>query len=587
MPTTFEQSRDELARLVKHYLTNRAHYRGSAYKEAHARQEFVDPLFIALGWDVHNTQRLAPDYREVVVEDSLEIEGQNKAPDYAFRIGREKKFFAEAKRPGVDLKADPAPAYQLRRYAWSGKLPLSILTDFEELAVYDCRARPSPKDKASAGRIHYFACEEYADRWREIWDVFSREAVWGGSFDQYSQSAKGKRGTSAVDAEFLKEIEGWRETLARSIALRNPKLGLDDLNDAVQRLIDRIIFLRMAEDRGMEEYGRLQRAAEGEHLHRRLMELSRLADARYNSGLFDPSLPQSKILERLTLDDKALRSILSGLYFPDCPYEFSQIPAEILGNVYEQFLGKVIRLTPAHQAKVEEKPEVKKAGGVYYTPAYIVDYIVKHTVGVAAAGKTPQELKGFRCLDPACGSGGFLLGAYSYLLDYYRDWYAAHDPARHRDAVTQVDGGWQLTIQERKRILTEHIFGVDIDRQAVEVTKLSLLLKVLEGVKQMELFALERALPNLDANIKCGNSLIGPDYFGEQLLPDPDELKRVNPFDWEREFPQVFAGRNLPLTPSPSPSRRGESASPSPSGTIAPVAKRSGGGVGGEGERRD
>jgi len=374
--------------------------------------------------------------------------------------------------------------------------------------------------------------------------------VLGGSFDHYAQTAKGKRGASAVDEEFLKEIEGWRDTLARNLALRNPPLGLDDLNDAVQRLIDRIIFLRMAEDRGMEEYGRLQRvanpspaaksAAEEGSTFKQLIELSRLADAKYNSGLFDPRLPHSQTLERLLVDDKTLRPILAGLYPPDCPYEFSQIPAEILGNVYEQFLGKVIRLTAGHQAKVEEKPEVEKAGGVYYTPAYIVEYIVQHTVGVAVAGRTPQQLKGFRCLDPACGSGGFLLGAYSYLLDYYRDWYSQHDPAKHREAVTQVNGGWQLTIAERKRLLTEHIFGVDIDRQAVEVTKLSLLLKVLEGAKQMELFSSERALPNLDRNIKCGNSLIGLDYFGAQLLPDDDELKRVNPFDWQREFPETM-----------------------------------------------
>ena len=105
-----------------------------------------------------------------------------------------------------------------------------------------------------------------------------------------------------------------------------------------------------------------------------------------------------------------------------------------------------------------------------------------------------------------------------------------------------------MTVAEKKRILTAHIFGVDIDRQAVEVTKLSLLLKVLEGESdeslQLKLFDNERALPNLDANIKCGNSLIGPDYFTDQLLPDADEMKRVNPFDWAREFPQVF-GRGM------------------------------------------
>jgi type I restriction-modification system DNA methylase subunit len=544
MAPAFEESKDAIARLVKYFATNREQYCASDYKEAHARQEFIDPLFAALGWDVANTKQAAPNYREVVVEDSLEIEGQTKAPDYAFRVGRERKFFAEAKKPGVDLKSDARPAYQLRRYAWTAKLPLSLLTDFDELAVYDCRVRPSEKDKASAARVNYLTFAEYPDRWREVWDVFSREAVWAGSFDQYAETGKGRRGTSTVDAEFLKEIEGWREALAKNIALRNPRLTIDEMNDAVQRTIDRIIFLRMAEDRGIEEYGRLQRLAERQDIYAGLLALSRQADARYNSGLFDFSRAGDKITPALTVEDKALKPILADLYYPQSPYEFSVLPAQILGNVYEQFLGKVIRLTAAHQAKVEEKPEVKKAGGVYYTPTYIVEYIVKHTVGKKVEGKSPRQLKGFRVVDMASGSGSFLLGAYQFLLEYYQLWYAEHDPQKHAEAVWQKGELWRLTTAEKKRILVEHIFGVDIDRQAVEVTKLSLLLKVLEGEsdeslgKQLALFH-ERALPNLDRNIKCGNSLIGPDYFSGQLLPDAEELRRVNPFDWAAEFPEA------------------------------------------------
>ncbi|MBN2085822.1 MAG: N-6 DNA methylase [Anaerolineales bacterium] len=542
MTYTFDQSKDEIARLVRHFSTNRAAFLAAGYKEAQSRQEFIDPLFIALNWDVRNRQQAAPDYREVVVEDSLAMgrDEARKAPDYVFRIGRDRKFFAEAKKPGVDLKTAISPAYQLRRYAWSAKLPLSVLTDFQEWAAYDCRIRPSDKDKSSAARLTYITYEEYADRWHEIWDVFSREAVWGGSFDQFAQSGKGRRGTSEVDAEFLKEIEGWRDSLARNIAVRNPDLTLDEMNDAVQRTIDRIIFLRMAEARGMEEYGELQRIGEGGDIFSGLLALSKKADARYNSGLFNFSKSGDLVTPRLTVDDKALKPILADLYFPQSPYEFSVLPVEILGNVYEQFLGKVIRLTAAHQAKVEEKPEVKKAGGVYYTPAYIVNYIVQNTVGRQIEGKTPAQLKGFRVLDPACGSGSFLVGAYTHLLDYYRDWYNAHEPGKHKEAIAQqADGSWQLTLSERKRILTEHIFGVDIDRQAVEVTKLSLLLKVLEGLKQLSLFE-ERALPNLDKNIKCGNSLIGPDYFAGQMMPDSDELKRVNPFDWKQGFPEAM-----------------------------------------------
>ncbi|MBM4421774.1 MAG: restriction endonuclease subunit M [Chloroflexi bacterium] len=579
MLNSFEQAKDEIAKLVKHFGANKATYIAPAYKEAHARQEFIDPLFMALNWDVQNRQHAAPDYREVVAEDSLDIEGQRKAPDYAFRVGRERKFFAEAKKPGVDLKTAAAPAYQLRRYAWSAKLPLSILTDFEELAVYDCRIRPAEKDKPSVARVNYFQCEEYADRWREVWEVFSRDAVWGGSFDQYTQTSKGKRGTSEVDAEFLKEIEGWRDALAKNIALRNARLTIDELNDAVQRTIDRLIFLRMAEDRGIEDYGQLQRLAltppsstgrgEGsEGIYAELLKLSRKADAKYNSGLFDFSKTGDTVTPKLTVDDKALRPILAALYYPQSPYEFSVLPAEILGNIYEQFLGKTIRLTASHQAKVEEKPEVKKAGGVYYTPAYIVEYIVKHTVGKQIEGKSPMQLKGFRVLDPACGSGSFLLGAFTFLLDYYHKWHVENSKLQSSnpqkdEPLRLVNGVWRLTTAEKKRILTEHIFGVDIDRQAVEVTKLSLLLKVLEGEsdeslgQQLRLFQ-ERALPNLDHNIKCGNSLIGPDYFSGQLMADPEELRRVNPFDWAAEFPQVFA-----LTP-PLSLRERESTSPSP-----------------------
>jgi predicted type IV restriction endonuclease len=570
MDSAFQQSKDDIARLVKHFATNRAAYLAPAYKEAHARQEFIDPFFVALGWDVHNAARAAPDYREVVVEDSLEVEGQRKAPDYVFRIGRERKFFAEAKKPGVDLKADARPAYQLRRYAWTAKLPLSVLSDFEELAVYDCRARPSEKDKPSVGRVSYYTFQEYPDRWGEIWEVFSREAVWGGSFDQYAQTSRGRRGTSEVDAEFLREIEGWRDALARNIALRNPRLTIDELNDAVQKTIDRLIFLRMAEDRGIEEYGRLQHHAGDEGLYRGLIRLFRHADAKYNSGLFDFSAAGDALTPKLAVDDKVLRPIVASLYFPQSPYEFSVLPVEILGDIYEQFLGKTIKLTEGHRAKVEEKPEVKKAGGVKYTPAYIVDYIVRNTVGKwiethAGAGlaSAPGRPHGsplpptFRVLDMACGSGSFLLGAYQYLLDYYLQWYVTHGPEKYPEAVwrpsppdplTPAIGrgeGWKLTTAEKKRILLNHIYGVDIDRQAVEVAKLSLLLKVLEGEsdetlgKQLALFH-ERALPNLDRNIKCGNSLIGPDYFAGQLLPDANELRRVNAFDWESEFPEAM-----------------------------------------------
>ena len=548
----------ELAERFDRYVD--AYTRGK-YNETQVRREFVDPFFQALGWDVDNTQGYAEAYKEVVHEDAIRVGHATKAPDYGFRIGGVRKFFVEAKKPSVSIKEDTHPAYQLRRYAWSAKLPLSILTDFEEFAVYDCRIRPAKGDGPSTARTLYLTYQDYADRWDDIAGVFSRQAILTGSFDKYVESKKAKRGTAQVDTAFLEEIQCWRELLAGNIALRNAELSQRELNFAVQRTIDRIIFLRITEDRGIEPYGRLMALQNGTQVYARLCQLFHQADDRYNSGLFyfRPEKGRSdEGLDRLTtnlvIDDKVLKDIFQSLYYPDSPYEFSVLPADILGQVYEQFLGQVIRLTAGHRAKVEEKPEVKKAGGVYYTPTYIVDYIVEQTVGQLVAGKNPGPkgaVSNLKILDPACGSGSFLLGAYQFLLDWHLEAYQEEgnkwSQGRTPRIYQTVKDEWRLTTDERKRILLNNIYGVDIDAQAVEVTKLSLLLKVLEEessqtlATQLMMFQ-ERALPDLGNNIKCGNSLIGPDFYqGQQLaLLDEEEQYRINVFDWMTEFPEIM-----------------------------------------------
>jgi len=537
-------------------------YHSQQYNEAQVRREFIDPFFEELGWDVMNKAGYAQAYKDVIHEDAIKIGGATKAPDYCFRIGGVRKFFLEAKKPSVNIKGDPHPAYQLRRYAWSAKLPLSILTDFEEFAVYDCQIRPKQTDRADTARIQFFTYKDYLKKWDEIADIFSKEAILKGSFDKFAVATKGKRGTSTVDTEFLKEIETWRNMLAKIIALRNRSLSRDEINFAVQRTIDRTLFLRMCEDRGIEDYGQLLKISSGDRTYPRLCEIFEKADQKYNSGLFHfhdesdrPEAPD-KLTPNLVIDDKDLKWILHSLYYPQSPYEFSVLPAEILGNVYEQFLGKIITLTTGHRANIEEKPEVKKAGGVYYTPSYIVDYIVKNTVGQLLEDKTPRQIANIKILDPACGSGSFLIGAYQYLLDWHLKYYTENSPDKHAKGrnpkIYQGKGElWHLTNAEKKRILLNNIFGVDIDSQAVEVTKLSLLLKVLEGENaqtlenQYRLFH-ERALPDLASNIKCGNSLIGPDFY-ETIDSESvtDELRqKINPFDWHTEFQKIFSGKN-------------------------------------------
>jgi hypothetical protein len=541
--------------LVERFERNSEAYKSGNYNETQVRREFIDPMFKVLGWDIDNEQGYAEAYKDVIHEDAIKVGEATKAPDYCFRIGGTRKFFLEAKKPSVDIKHDVSPAFQLRRYAWTTKLPLSILTDFEEFAVYDCRFKPDQKDNAARGRIFYIPYTEYATRWHEIDAIFSRDAVLKGSFDKYAESSKAKRGTADVDSEFLLTIEAWRKDLAENLALRNKKLSQRELNFAVQRIIDRIIFLRICEGRGLENYGKLRALAGDDGIYARLGNLFQQADDRYNSGLFHFRAekgrhePPDEFTLKLDLDDKLLRQILKSLYYPESPYVFSALSADVLGQVYEQFLGKVIRLTEGHRAKVDDKPEVKKAGGVYYTPTYIVEYIVQNTVGKLLEGKTSRQAAKLKILDPACGSGSFLLGAYECLLKWHLDFYTGDSPAKWAKGskpvlVQSSGGGWKLAIAERKRILLDNIFGVDIDAQAVETTKLSLLLKVLEGETSQSLqpeLLHERALPDLGDNIKCGNSLIGPDFYQQELtLLDDDQRYRINVFDWQAEFSEIF-----------------------------------------------
>ena len=221
-----KESLKQISDLVERFERNIEAYRSPAYNETQLRREFIDPFFEALGWDVANKAGYAEQYKDVVHEDAIKVSGATKAPDYCFRMGGVRKFFLETKKPSVDIKEQTSPAYQLRRYAWSAKLPISILTDFEALAIYDCRLRPKPSDKPSIGRIRFYTYDRYIDSFEEIFNLLSKESVLKGSFDKFAESERQKRGTTEVDAEFLKEIESWREALAKEIAIRNPKLSV-------------------------------------------------------------------------------------------------------------------------------------------------------------------------------------------------------------------------------------------------------------------------------------------------------------------------------------------------------------------------
>ncbi len=540
-------SKDEAYKLVEQLVQRFGEqidsYKSGEYNETLTRRDFIDPFFKALGWDIDNSQGYAEAYREVIHEDKVKIGKATKAPDYSFRLpGGKRLFFVEAKKPSIVVKDDISVSYQVRRYGWNAKLSISVVTDFEEFAVYDCTKKPNPTDKSSNARIKYLTYDKYLDEFDYLWEIFSKEQVLKGSFDKYIKSDTVKKGTTTVDKEFLISLDTWRNYLATSISIKNKQLDEDEINFVVQQTIDRLIFLRIAEDRGVEPYGQIKASvnAKGDSYQNLFFNFKK-ADEKYNSGLFD--FKKDTISENLVIDNKVIKTIVNEMYFPS-PYEFSVIPIEILGSVYEQFLGKQIKIDSAHRVKIEEKPEVRKAGGVYYTPQYVVEYIVKNTVGKIIEGKTPKQISDVKIVDPACGSGSFLIGAYQFLLDYHKNYYTDNGTKTgKKDSPTTPQGN--LTSAEKKRILLNNIYGVDIDTNAVEVTKLSLLLKCMEGETETSLsqqYQLwhERILPSLDNNIKSGNSLVDEDYYDGIIDFEPAVEKKIKPFNWKKAFPEVF-----------------------------------------------
>jgi len=568
---------DQLKERIEFFKKNIKDYKSGKYDEYKTRADFIDVFFSSLGWDMYNEQKIIEQFREVVREDKIVIDGNRKAPDYSFRIGPHIVFYVEAKKPSVDIKNDPAPALQLRRYAHTRGLALSILTDFEEIAVYDTRIKPDKKDSAHTARVFYCTYDElfspckiqdFSSNYDFLLNTFGKQAVLSGSFNKYVEA--NKKGTTSVDRGFLDLLNRWREKLAESIALKNEDIDEYNLNIVVQKLIDRLIFLRIAEDRLIEKPNLLFELTGEKDIYIRLCNIFAAADLKYNSSLF---LSEDWMMA-LNIEDKVLKEIIDEMYPPQCPYEFSVLPIEILGHAYEQFLGKTIRFSRktkfGHSIEIEEKPEVRKAGGVYYTPDYIVDYIVENTVGVklnnrsagpltpkggkvdkGAKPLTPEEVSEIKILDPACGSGSFLIGAYNYLLRYHLEYYLKNKTRREKALSAGIiyesgENSFKLSTKVKSQILVNNIFGVDIDQQAVEVTKLSLLLKVLEDENleyKDQLFKTEQMhlLPDLSCNIKCGNSLIGSDYYADKNLTmfGTEEMRKVNVFDWEKEFPSA------------------------------------------------
>ncbi len=608
--TLLESAYSDVSALVREFDEHRGEFLAHNYQESEVRTDFIDKFFTALGWDVAHREQTNPREREVKIEKS-DTAGSTRRVDYAFYLKpdyRNPVFFCEAKKPSRDLN-NADDYFQLVRYGYGASTPVGALTNFDEFHIIDCRYQPHIEKSYPSAQIKVFGYKDYLDKeaFGYIYWIFSREAVEAGKLKDFAKTLPKQQGKGAakltaeeakpVDEAFLTKLEEYRRILAKAFKKADENLNAEVLTEATQKVIDRLVFIRFLEDKYIEsdyivDQIAAVRAGTGvrgpgsgsgtnsptvpgsrnpvpvRSAWKSFLSWSKELDVKYNGVVFKPhDIDKS---EWKAPDDKTFADLCADISHTHSKYLFTYIPIELLGSIYERFLGKVVTTT-AKRAEIEDKPEVRKAGGVYYTPKYIVDYIVANTVGkilVAPAsspvpispnangdrgqartpalqGLSPKEISKLRFADIACGSGSFLIAVYDTVLHHVEKWYNDNPAEAKKAKCTEIEKGiFTLSLKQKQQILLDNIFGVDIDRQAVEVAQLSLFLKLLEsesGATAEQLsFERTKILPDLSKNIQCGNSLV--EYDISDLFPLTDEEeKRIKPFSFQSAFREIMA----------------------------------------------
>lgn len=493
-----EQAKERIGALVQKYERLKSEGRIKSYNEEMTKKDFILPLFEALGWDVYNTHA-----DEVSAEEKV----SKGRVDYGFRIEGIPKLFLEAKALKADLE-DFKWAEQAINYAWHKGVVWAILTDFESVKVFNAEVKTANPAQSQFFALH---TNQFIDRFEQLW-LLSRESLASGAINVEAEKWGKKLKKIPVDKQLLADFTSFRELLSKSVLKNNPKKNLteEDIDESVQRILDRLIFIRTTEDKEIEppHLMPLLREDANKRIVKKLNVLFRYYDDTYNSKLFQPHL-----CEDLEIDDHVLEHIIQGLYRSkewSIHYNFALLDADILGSIYEQYLGHILKKTDK-RAKLTEGKAHRKEQGIYYTPTYIVDYIVKNTIGELAKDKK-FDMDKIKILDPACGSGSFLIKAFDFLNQYHSK--------KGTGEQTKIDtSGVSATFSKKLEILKNNIYGVDLDPKAVEIAQLNLLLKAAEK---------KHRLPTLQENIKCGNSLID----------DPNIAPRA--FKWEDEFSTIM-----------------------------------------------
>ncbi len=510
----------KLSDLIKKYQAERNTFLQVNYNETQLRTDFLDPFFELLGWDITNSRGKATNEREVLVEEGLKASaGSNtKKPDYTFRLFAQRKFFLEAKKPSVKIHEDSEPAKQVRRYGFTAKLKISVLSNFEYLAIYDCSQKVEAGDSVTKSRIKLYHYTEYESAFEDIKEQIGQNSVYSGNFDEKWSDIEAQLKKSSVDTLFLAQINQWRLLLGQEIYLHNSTIDIEQLNDSVQSYINNIIFLRVCEDRNLETYKTLLNLAESGDFSQ-LITAFKQANTKYNADLFSQILADKLIANSAS----AFWTIIRELYFPESPYSFSVFSSDILGNIYEIFLGE--KLVIENNTVILQKKAENIDRDIVTTPTFIVQEILNRTIIPFCQGKNDTEIVSASFADIACGSGVFLLETYQVLQNILIDYYLTND----KNSLRQTGlNSFKLPYAIKKQLLENCIYGVDKDYNAVQACKFGLLLKLLEDEDNNTITA--PALPNLDNNIIYGNSLV------QSSATNDSNRDIINPYDFDGKF---------------------------------------------------
>jgi len=500
-PGTNDQAISAIKTLVERYQKVLSDGKKTEYNETDVSSKFILPLLDALGW---NTSEI-----DEVKEQKRTLTGP---VDFSLNINKKPRLLLELKRFSEPLDGkrkvhgrDQTFEEQAVSYAWQLRVDWVVLTNFEELRLYYSRVQ-----KPSEGLVFRLRFFDYIERLDRLWTV-SKESV----VSKVLERIEVRRTRKDLNVEVLEDLFQCRNLLTQD--LRSMGLSSEEIKEYAQRILDRLLTIRVAEDRNIIGADSLWSEVEAWRslglptpLMRRLRSIFHDIYDQYDSKLF-----AEHPCEKANITNSTIETVLQLLY----KYNFDLISADVLGAIYEDYIGHILK---AEKDKIDliANHDVRQSAGIYYTPIPIVDYIVRSTVGRVIQGKSLEEISKLKILDPACGSGSFLIKAFDALKQQYDEY--NETIMKKAKAADDLKHYGSLIEDIEKKIVYENTFGVDLDPQATEIAAVNLMLKALRKGERLSLI--------LDENIKCGNSLV-----------EKSKDKLLRPFDWREQFKQVFA----------------------------------------------